>query len=281
MQESSPLISKDALIMLAILLAPLPGCEALTFFMANVDKPINGLVSSITVKRMEEPAFLFPVTDPVTLEVSLFRGSVEIRTNPRRENISVTFTRRADHGFLRDDEPRQSLHEITTQCLLVQGEDLPMLSVRAWTVHPEPLFQSVSVLVEAPDIDGLVFRSSSGSCTAIGIHGMVDLEVDEGSLLVATNHALTGTVTMITGNGNIDYRVHAASTGHLTCEATGGRCHQRIRGGKLIIMPGTDHDSFTGILNGGDNQGRLHATRGDVRIAVDPDPAAFGSLLLP
>lgn len=227
----------------------------------------------------EEP-IAFAVTGPVQVDVESFGGNVTILADEEATGATVTFTRDARHGFMREDEAEASLQQIHTSAELLNTETGEVIQVRASTDHDQPYQQRAHVTIIAPAISDVRVRTSSGSVMAEMMRGAIDIESGGGDVRVMTEFPMTEQVTIVNKDGDIDYRVRGESTAAFDAQTIRGRVLQRVRNGKLIIDAATDHDSLIATLNGGDNPVVLRTVDGNIRIAVVSDPTRVGAMII-
>lgn len=222
----------------------------------------------------------FDVVGPVAVDVDSFGGNVTIIANDKLTNATVQVTRDARHGFMRGDEAEASLSEIDYSADLVNRESGQVLEVKTWTDHDQPYQQRAHVRIAAPSITDVHVRTSHGMVHAQMIHGAVDIETTDGDVRVMTNMPMTKRVTILNQDGDIDYRVRGESTARFDAHAIRGKVLQRVRNGRMVILPSTDDDTLIATLNEGTNPVTLRTVDGQIRIAVVPEPTKVGAMIV-
>ena len=234
----------------------------------------------LAYRKVADDPVVLEVLGPVAVDVQSFAGDVIIETDPLLSEATVSVVRETSHGFKRTKEGKASLEEIGYDAKLVPGQLGQMLRVRTWSSHAEPHFQRASLHISLPAVDGLTVRTRGGDVSATGIEGTVQIETSEGNVRVMTDLPMTRAVTIVTTEGDIDYRVRGESTGVFDCEAIRGAVIQRVHYGRLKIHTGTDHDTLLATLNEGRNLIQLRTVGGEIRVAVVSNPTHVGSKIV-
>ncbi len=231
-----------------------------------------------TRRAVDEPLHLH-AEGSVAIEVDSFCGDVVVVANPGHESITVTVRREAFHGHLREHEAEASLAEIQYTAELVPGDFGQRLVIRLWTYDPEPYFQRADLHIEAPSVDGLTVRAGQGRVHARGIEGPVNIAAGAGNVRVMTNLPMLEPVTIVTEDGDIDYRVRGESRGAFDCATSEGRVDHRVRSGRFVISGERRDDRMVATLNGGTNPVVLRTGEGDIRVAVVDNPEGVGAVI--
>lgn len=226
--------------------------------------------------RFDDPIVL-DLTEPVAVDVESFGGDVIIVADAALPWAVVRIMREARHGFLRTQDAIESLIEIDYSVEVAAGELGPVLKVRTWTTHNEPYFQRAHVRIDLPTADGVKVRTRDGKVYATNVEGAVDIMTSRGDVRLMTNLPMRRSITIVSEDGSIDYRVRGESTGVFDCQSVGGEVAHRVRQGHFVVHIGTDHDTLRATLNGGVNPITLRATNGDIRIAVVANPTDVGT----
>ena len=223
---------------------------------------------------------IFEVSGPISVDVETFHGDVMINVNPKLEQARVTIVREARHGHDRTDEANHSLSEIGVTSDIVPGELGQSLQVRAQSSHAEPHFQRAHVYIEAPEIDGVRVRTSTGKVYAQGVRGAIDIETSEQDVRVMTNLALMQPITIVNRNADIDLRMRGESAANFDAQTVDGQVTHNVRYGNLIVQSQTSHDTLNAVLNQGANPVVLRTVKGDIRIAVVHNPEDVGKWIV-
>jgi hypothetical protein len=262
--------------LLLIAAVGLGGCTEVREGIVSVTQWTGQRIDSLSYAKLNDDPIILDVAGPIGIDVESFGGKVLIDAYPGRKFVTVTVTRYARHGWYREEEADASLDEIEYTVELVPGELGPVLQVRSSTTHPEPYFQSVTIDIKAPEVDGVRVRTDDGDVYARDITGEVDIMTADGDVRVMTNRPMRRPVTIINHAGSIDYRVRAESEGRFDVESVRGLVVKNITHGRVRVDAGTDHNTFLGTLNDGTNPITLRAADGDIRIAVVPAPTQVG-----
>jgi len=219
------------------------------------------------------------VPGSIAVDVEIHAGEVTIDTGLHiKGDARVIIQREASHGYGRRDEASDSIALMNESVgMEVDSQGRQVLKVRASTTAEEAHYHRTNVVIQAPAIDGVRVHTTHGRVKITGAQGPIEVATTGGDIYFATTLAITEPVEITTGDGNIDYRVRAESTGLFDCESAGDKVLHRVRYGSFIIHSGTDQDSLRASLNDGENPVSLRATNGKVRIAIVPDPMAHGS----
>ena len=86
---------------------------------------------------------------------------------------------------------------------------------------------------------------------------------------------------IINNKGDIVFRIRSESTGELDCRAVRGIVTHHATHGRMIIHPGTSHNTLLATLNEGGNPMVLRAADGDISLAVVPNPTHVGIFIGP
>jgi len=259
-------------VLIVILAASVAGCVRNKTFVSQFESWAGSMTEKLAEAAAEDQPIILDVLGPVAVDVESFNGDVTIIADPKLEQAHLTFTRRATHGFQRQEEAEASLPEIGYSAELVPGELGQVLRVRTSTTSTEPHYHRVDMLLELPEIDGVRVRTHNGGVVVTDVEGRVDIVTDDGPIRVASNHPMIRPVTIINNCGNIDYRVRTESTGAVDCQALRGKVHHHAVYGRWIVHEGTDHDTLLATFNGGTNPIVLRAADGNIRFSVVDDP---------
>jgi len=218
---------------------------------------------------------------PISVDVDTFNGDVTVRGNPNARRATIVVRRESKHGVLRSREGKESLEMVEVSAELVPGDLGPSLRVRATSTGVETHFQAAHITIEVPEIDDVRIRTGVGAVDVRHVAGRVDIEARRGKVLFATPAPITQSVTMVTNDGDVDFRAGRGSTGDFDMESVGGRVLQRATEGRWIATDANNrYNRVRARLNDGRNPVILRATDGHVRVAVNDDPMAFGLLII-
>ena len=238
-------------------------------------------LSGCATRFLQDEPLVFEQVGPVEVDVESFAGDVRIHASEEKfSSIRVVVRREAVHGTWREGEAAASLEDIDYHVDLGVGEFGSKLTVRTSTAHAEPHFQRAHVRITLPATEGVRIRTKHGYVEARGVAGRLDLQTSENDLRVLTNQPLTRDVTLITSEGDIDYRVRGESRGEFDAVTIDGRIVRRVRYGRFISEAGSSYDRLRGRLNDGTNRVRMRTSDGDIRIAVVHNPEQVGRLIV-
>lgn len=258
---------------------------------ASPEQSLMGMgdsVHDLFAGHANAPAETIRIADAgvISLDVETFAGDVVVVATPRAKEIVVTVKREGTHGHLRGGESRDSLELVDATAELVPGELGPTLRVRATTTDVEPHYQRAHIRIDAPDIDGVRVRTGRGGVSLTNVTGVVDVEASRGDVRVMSERPLVAAVTVLTVDGDIDYRVDGRSTGEFDVETIGGKIRSRIVDGRwsvrkpIVYSAGMQAERLFGRLGDGTNPVVLRTTQGEIRLAVVVNPTAVGPVIL-
>jgi DUF4097 and DUF4098 domain-containing protein YvlB len=229
---------------------------------------------------VDEPAVL-EVSGTIAIDVASFNGDVIIEGNVKLKNkAKVTLVREGVHGLERSKDAKAALADIAWTAELVPGEVEQTLQVRTSTTNSEPHFLRAHLYIEAPDINGVTVRTTHGRVFARNVRGAIDVSTTEADVRILTNQAMTNPVTIVSRNGDIDYRVRGDSTGAFDAQTVNGRASTFIKYGEVRTLPPTRNDALRVTLNEGTNPVVLRTVNGDIRIAVVKNPEHVGAIIM-
>jgi putative adhesin len=229
-------------------------------------------------KSEYDPPQLLAVAGPVTVDITSFNGDVFIVTDPRNTFGSVRVRRRATHGYGRGSEARDALEHVKYSMVMEHTESGPVLKVNTWTEDVEPHFLRADLRIRLPSLGAVTVRTQNGFVEAYGFDGPINIETTDGRVHLETGYPIVQPVTITNKRGDIDYQVAGGSSGRFECQAVDGEVEHRMRIGRVIVLPGTDHDTLLATLNDGENPVQLRTSEGDIRIAVVNIAPDTGSL---
>jgi len=231
----------------------------------------------------KEETLRLPTTGVFSVDATTFAGDITIVGNPSAKTTTVTVMREGTHGFLRQRESRDSLASIQATAEITPGPLGPILVVRATTTDPEAHFQRAHLRIEGTDLDGVRVRTPRGSVSLRDVTGTIDVESSGGGVRLISRRPLTESVTILSSEGDIDYRVNGLSTGNFDIQTIGGEIRVRSTDGgwRFGQIDPARPDRATAVLGDAPrNSVVLRTTEGDVRIAVVADPTAVGAVII-
>jgi hypothetical protein len=240
--------------------------------------PVLILGGCSTQKLVDEP-IVMELAAPVAVDVQSFNGDVIIEAGPDFTVATVQVVRRAKHGYMRYEEAKDSLEQISYIVGLVPGELGQVLQVRTTTDNPEPYFQEADVYITLPEADGIFVRTTNGRVEARGVEGRIDIATTNNDVRILSNRPLRRPVTVVNRNGDIVYRVRAESTGDFDCETVNGLVVTHVEYGQFLVSPTNDQDTMKASFNGGTNRIALRTVDGDIIVSVVDNPEDVGWLV--
>lgn len=276
---TAPTRTPRTLLATALAAGLLAGCASHRTIEDEVVDAAQGLSDAARFRTFhtDEPLEL-ATHGPLAVDIENFAGDVVVRADRKVERTFVEVRRVAMHGLGRWQESRAVLDEPSwTATLEPRSAGGETLVIATDTPNPEKHYHRMEITVVTPALDTVRIRSIDGDVTVIENQGTVDIETTRGDVRVMTPWPMTGAMTIVTSEGDIDYRVRGESKGFFDAASHGGLVRQRAEYGKWrAIHRENDHDRMLATLNDGTNPVILRTSEGDIRIAVVPVPTAVG-----
>ncbi|MDG2032227.1 MAG: DUF4097 family beta strand repeat-containing protein [Phycisphaerales bacterium] len=216
----------------------------------------------------------------INIEIDSIGGNIKVVGNPDATVTTVEVVREASHGYLRGSEPYEALALTDWSSEITPGPG-PLETLRVRTAYdgPEAWYLQTHIRIETPDLSGVTVRTPRGSVEIINNSGRVDVQTEEGGILVATTHPQLEDNVLIGNEGDIDYRIPAGSTGDFDIAVIDGDIKTRITAGQWrYLNRGNSPDVVNATLNSGSNPVVIRTTEGDIRIAVVKNPHGYGPI---
>ena len=228
--------------------------------------------------RFDDGVVQYRTQGAIDIEIDSIGGNIQVIGNPNVEVTTVEVIREARHGYLRGSEPFEALGLADWSSELTAGPGpLETLLVRTAYDGPEAWYMRTHIRIETPDLSGVKVRTPRGSVEVINNTGAVDVQTEQGSILVATTHPQRGDNVLIGNEGDIDYRVPRGSTGAFDVEVIEGDIKTRVTEGQWRYLDrANSSDVVNATLNSGSNPVVIRTTEGDVRISVVKNPLGYG-----
>jgi hypothetical protein len=227
-----------------------------------------GLSGCSANKSAYDAPVLFLANGPVAVDVSSFNGDVSILTDPTAPYVSVRVRRLATHGHRRADEAKEALARVQYSVDIVRQDSGLVLKVKTWTDDPEPHFLRADLRIRLPELSSVSIVTQNGRVEAFDFQDEVNVQTTNGLVRLETRAPIVKPVKILNKRGDIEFQAGGGTSGNLECQAIGGGIDQRVRIGRLVILPGTDSDSLLATLNEGENPVQIYTTEGDITIAV-------------
>jgi hypothetical protein len=207
----------------------------------------------------------------INIEIDSIGGNIEVIGNPDVTVTTVEIVREAGHGYLRGSEPYEALTLTDWSSEITPGPG-PLETLRVRTAYdgPEAWYMQTHIRIQTPDLAGVTIRTPRGSVEIINNTGTLDVQTEDGGILVATIHPQRGDNVLIGNEGDIDYRVPAGSTGEFNVAVIEGQWRYLDRANSSDVVNAT--------LNSGSNPVVIRTTEGDIRISVVKNPLGYGPI---
>lgn len=252
----------------------------LALFVAALISTTGCGASSTTTRTLALPAN-FDQTQPVFIDINLFRGNVIVAEDPSLTNIQIkrsfhsrTNPWRVDQNLDINDDLKHSIDFIDYQAYLTRTTSgQPACVVTASTAYPYPDEQWVNVDVIAPKILGLNIQTTDGDITAANITAPFNISNNHGNIIVSTTHPIADKINLITADGHIDLRISTRSTGSINITAVNGRAAIDAPTNTPFKIRHPDPQHAYATLNPGPNAMILQTTSGNARVIITENPA--------
>ncbi|MEC8320633.1 MAG: DUF4097 family beta strand repeat-containing protein [Planctomycetota bacterium] len=231
---------------------------------------------------IDDPPVMIDTRGSVDLEVVSFGGSIRIEAVEGMEGTTIEPVRRSFHGHLRRDEAETALDEIGYRIELVAGElDREVIVITTSTENGEPHFQGVDFFIRTGRLETVDIDTRRGRVWIKNNRGSVDVSTTYGDVRVVTDHPMTESITLVTKEASIDYRVGPGSTGFYDARSVGGRVYQRFTEARVTATsPENGPSVFIGDVGGGTNPVTLRTTYGDIRVSIVENPTDVGPIIV-
>lgn len=218
---------------------------------------------------------------PLAVDISNFRGSVELRGEPRAKQISVGSKVKvnADVPLEARDQYTQM---VTVDSEVVQTEGGAVLRIRTTSQREQIDDHWVHLYVVAPYIDGVRIDNrgpmkgiiNEGDVEVVNAGGAHTITNRKGAIEVRTSRPLTDHVQLTNVDGNIYYQVPLGSTGKFDLETLKGECAFKDKSGTTDETYST-RSMLQTSLDQGENDVVCRTNEGDIRVWVREDAMDF------
>lgn len=212
-------------------------------------------------------------SDGPAIDIENHRGSVEVRVEPWRSDVNVSFrtTIAGDHS---GDRARSIREGMNYDAGSNAADGPPVITIRALTAVPDDTDHSTRILVRMPACGGVRVRNAGGPVLIVGAGGAMQVENADGSVEVRTDRVIDAPALLTTTKGNVRWQIPLASRAAFDAETGDG----------VIVIdnaaPGQNDWSATwsgprkvaGTLNSGQNAVSLRTLEGDIRVILLKDP---------
>lgn len=218
---------------------------------------------------------------PLAVDVKNFRGSVELRAIPNRNDIRV----RGDIHVTEETayEARTPIEQgVSISAAVEDSEGGAVLRVRSESQYADQHNHWVRLIIEAPYVDGVRIDNRGpmegmffdSDVEVVGTRGAAEITNRKGAIEFRSNTPITDPVTLTTVDGNIYYQVAPGSTGKLDLETLDG---------EVIVKDFTaatdetysSQTLFQSTLGDGHNPVTARTNVGDIYMWVRDNPVAL------
>ncbi|HBS28587.1 MAG TPA: hypothetical protein DEB06_03850 [Phycisphaerales bacterium] len=210
-----------------------------------------------------------PTTGAIGVDIENFRGSVEVRVDPKQPTILVESTVRSDEGF--DEDAAARHHDaVSVTADMDEAGARGVLRVRTATALPEDEDHSVDLFITMPRVDGVRVVNKGGEVVIVDGAGAVQITNTGGAVEYRTRQPIVDPVTITTADGNIYYQVPPESSGLFDLETLKGRVSYKDNDGQTDEASATAR-RLTARLNAGANPVLARTSAGDIIVRVDEE----------
>lgn len=213
-----------------------------------------------------------PDTQVLAVDVHNVRGSVELRvdhhlTEARVEsNVAVN-----PGGSVSPNQEKEIIGAVDVTAEIKSEAGRSILKVDSTSQRPQAEDQRVDIKITVPRCDGVSIDNRGGLVMVVGAAGAHHIVNRAGVIEVRTDKPIIDPVTLTTTDGNIYYQVPPGSSGKLDLATLNGECAYRdeVSNAKDVYYT---KQTFSTVLNNGENPVVARTNQGDVRVWVIKDP---------
>ena len=214
---------------------------------------------------------------PLAVDITNFRGSVELRGEPRAKKVSVESRVHVhpDVELAVRDSYTQMVH---VESSIDQTEGGAVLRIKSTSDRAEFDDHWVHLYVVVPYIDGVRIDNrgpmlgiiNEGDVEVVNTGGAHHITNRKGAIEVRTSRPITDPVQLTNVDGNIYYQVPLGSSGRFDLETLQGEC-------AFKDLSGTTDETYSTramlqtTLSEGDNDVVCRTNAGDIRVWVRED----------
>lgn len=220
-------------------------------------------------RSIEYSLEMVPDTVGLALDLSNFRGEVEVRAGATRQEIlvegDVELTQDLD-----DEQAQAALDGVAMSATIEEQGNRAVLRVQT-TTSREADDHAVSVRISLPRCDGVRITNQGGDVVVVNTSGATTITNRAGAIELRTSRAMTDPVTLTNVDGSIYYQVPKTSTGQFDLRTLQGEVAfvDRVAGTGQSY---STQQSYQGRLGDAGNRVLAVTNRGDVRVWIDEDP---------
>lgn len=214
-------------------------------------------------------------TGMLALDIENFRGSVEVRADPRVEQATVSATSSA--SMERREDENAAIADTWIEADLTEESARAVLRVRTGSSRENTGDHWVDLVVRVPRCGGVRIDNRDGFVEVVGTSGGTTITNRLASVEFRTNEPMTDPVSITTTDGDIWYQVPMGSSGSFDLHTLQGNVwyRDRVQGSdKVYSAPGVYHAR----LNEGTNSIEMRTNQGNINVWVDEEPTELTRL---
>ncbi|MGD9691491.1 MAG: hypothetical protein AB7G17_01470 [Phycisphaerales bacterium] len=203
------------------------------------------------------------------VDVSNFRGSVDIRVKPWRSDIAVSYDVVACSDVQDEDAARAA---VTVHAQIDTTGERPVLVVRSGSTRDAD-DHHVRINIEMPACSGVRVINRGGEVTIHNTSGAVQVENEGAAVEVKTNHPLAAPVALSTSDASIYLRAPRNSDAAVDAHAEGGKVVWEATDSttKLSAFRSTPGKMSVSVNEGG-HAVMLRTRAGDIHVSFLENP---------
>ncbi|HVZ94511.1 MAG TPA: DUF4097 family beta strand repeat-containing protein [Phycisphaerales bacterium] len=215
-----------------------------------------------------------PIESPgVALVVNNFRGSVEVRIDPRLASAVVESSVHADESI--DSKQREpALNAVNVDAVQTEQHGYSIVTVTTTSARAAFNDHRVDLKITLPRCDGLDITNTAGDVVVVDTAGATRITNHQGAVEFRSSKPIAEPATITTTDGNIYYQVTPACSAAFDIETLDGRVEFKdsTSGAEKVYSTQT---VYKAQLNKGTNPVVLRTNRGYIYSWVMEDPVAF------
>ncbi len=207
-----------------------------------------------------------------SLEIHNFRGDVRVVVDPRRTEPEIRASFRND-SFVTKPTREEAFKAAPVVASYQQQAGGVVLRIETTPGLAQRESFSTDLVVLMPACAGVLIRTTDGVVIVTGASGPADITNNSSgkmraSITYRTQEPITDPVTLRTNNGDVFFSPGEGSSGRYALTTLTGRVRFSARFGDIRSVALSQANSWSGILNGGENPVNIHSDSGAVEVRL-------------